>query len=308
MTKNDKKPRKAKKTADENDRIEILPVEGEDYIFERVPPYISQGRELDIFKSHLESGIPILLKGPKGTGKTLSLAYFADKEGIPIIQTDLSEQTKRYDLLGRFLLIGNDIKFLLGEMSRAIVIANRFGATVLVFEEINALTPHMQKTLNQLTDWRRHVYVPEIGKKYSLEKGAKLLIAATMNLSTYGGTYEINEDLKSRFREMRMDYPSETKERKIVGELVQDVAPPLVRKILTLANETRMAVETPEGLSYALSTRDVVMLFELYNVYKERLGEENAIKEILQSVVDRYEDRAERLTIQNRIRSIFGIL
>lgn len=308
MAKKTRKSQKAKEYIEGNDGIEILSVEGEDYIFKEIPPYIPQGRELEIFKSHLESGIPILLKGPKGTGKTLSLAYFAHKEGIPIIQCDLSEQTKRYDLLGRFLLIGNDIKFLLGEMARGIVIANNFGATVLVFEEINALTPHMQKTLNQLTDWRRHVYIPEIGKKYSLKKGAKLLIAATMNLSTYGGTYELNEDLKSRFREMKMDYPKETKEHKIVSELVPNLTPSLVKKIITLANETRFAVETPEGLSYALSTRDIVMLLELYSIYKEQFGEDNAIQEVLQSVVDRYEDRAERLTIQNRIRSIFGTL
>lgn len=191
-------------------------------------------------------------------------------------------------------------------MPRVIEIANKMGAAVLVFEEINALTPQMQKTINQLTDWRKHVYIPEIGKKYSLKNNAKLLVAATMNTSSYAGVHELNEDLKSRFREMTMDYPKESKEKEIVNHIVREVPGRLLDKILTLARETRLAAENPESLSYALSTRDVIMLLELYNEYRKRFGDFRALKEILHSVIDRYEDRAERLTIRKRISSIFG--
>ena len=104
--------------------IEILPVEVENYILKEIPPYVPQGRGLEIYEAHLDNGIPILIKGPKGVGKTLSVAYFAYTRNIPIIQSDLSEQTRRYDLLGRFILIGNEVKFLLGDMPRAIEIAS----------------------------------------------------------------------------------------------------------------------------------------------------------------------------------------
>ncbi|MEM2498282.1 MAG: MoxR family ATPase [Candidatus Nezhaarchaeales archaeon] len=131
--------------------VTILPVRASDYYVSGVPnAYIPQREELRIIQAHLANGIPLLFVGPKGTGKTLAFAYFAFVTRTPIIQFDCSEGTKRLDLIGRFILQGDQVKYVLGALPTAISIANEVGKAILVLEEINALTPQMQKVLNQI--------------------------------------------------------------------------------------------------------------------------------------------------------------
>ncbi len=287
--------------------IRVLPVNAEDYLPRGVPEYVETDSEFRIYQAHLESGVPLLLVGPKGTGKTLSIAAFAAKNNIPIIQFDCSENTKRQDLIGRFLLVGDEVVYELGVMPAAIEVANQYGTAILVFEEINALSPNMQKVLNQLLDWRRHVYIPEIGKTFKLCPECKLLIVGTMNPSYYGGVHELNEDLRSRFAEIYHSYPSEDKEDRILSK-ISDLDEDVRKLIITLAIETRNGYARGE-LSYALSTRDLALFAELFRTYKETFGNtETALKFALRNtVVNRYDDSNERDTIRARILSIFGV-
>jgi len=286
--------------------IKILPVKAEDYLPKSVPEYVPRDYEEQLFMAHLESGIPLLLVGPKGVGKTLSIAAFAAKHNIPIIQFDCSENTKRQDLIGRFLLVGDEVVYELGVMPTAITVANQYGKAILVFEELNALTPQMQKILNQLLDWRRHVYIPEIGKIYRLENGCKLLIVGTMNPSYYGGVHELNEDLRSRFAEVFIDYPTEKEESRIL-ERISDLDEDLRKLLITLAIETRNGYASGE-LSYALSTRDLTIFAQVYNSYRAVMDDKQALIMALKStVVNRYEDKNEKATIVQRIHSVFGV-
>jgi len=286
--------------------VKILPVKAEDYLPKNVPNYVQRDYEDQLFMAHMESGIPLLLVGPKGVGKTLSIAAFAAKNSIPIIQFDCSENTKRQDLIGRFLLIGDEVVYELGVMPTAITVANVYGKAILVFEEINALTPQMQKVLNQLLDWRRHVYIPELGKIYKLENGTKLLIVGTMNPSYYGGVHELNEDLRSRFAEVYIDYPNDKQESEIL-EKTTNIDPDLRKLLITLAIETRNGFAIGE-LSYALSTRDLAMFARVYESYKSIMNEKEALKLALRNVVlNRYEDTNEKSAVKQRIFSIFGV-
>lgn len=289
--------------------IEVIEPDYSVFIPQQVPPYVPTNGELEILDVHFEAGVPVLFVGPKGVGKTLSIAHYAYQKGIPLIQFDCSETTKRQDLLGRYVLLDGEVKFMLGVLPQAIQAANKFGAAVLVLEELNALTPQMQKVLNQLLDWRGHVFVPEVSRVYKLKDGAKLLIAATMNPSTYGGVYALNEDLKSRFSQLFIEYPDEKKEQEIVETVVGDEVPSsLVKAIIQLAKETRNGWESGE-LSYALSPRDVVQFLTLVKVYLDRFDSDTALKYALRTaVVGKYEDKSERETVVRRIQSIFGVI
>ncbi len=298
-----------KKEIPKEKQIRIIEPDYSVYIPTSVPPYVPVNGELTLLEIHLETGVPLLFVGPKGVGKTLSIAHFAYKKQIPLIQFDCSETTKRQDLLGRFVLLDGEVEFVLGVLPQAIEAANKYGEAILVLEELNALTPQMQKTLNQLLDWRRHVFVPEINKVYTLKPGAKLLIAATMNPSTYGGVYELNEDLKSRFAQVWVDYPDERKEQEIIETVVgKNVDPTFLSLALKLAQETRKGWENAE-LSYALSPRDLVLLVQLFEAYKQKMDPEDALKFALRTaVLGRYEDKSERDTVSTRIQSIFGVV
>jgi len=283
--------------------IDIIKWDSKIYYPANVPEYVEGNDEMKLFKAHLETGIPILLYGFKGTGKTLSLAKLASNLKCPIMQADCSENTKTRDLIGRFVIVGNEVMYQLGILPMAIELANREGQAILVLEELNALTPNMQKVLNQVLDWRGHVHVPEINKIFRLENGHKLLISATANPSTYGGIFELNEDLVSRFAKVIFDYPKERVEKEILTAYGCDENE-MQQRLLTLAKETRTG-----ELEYALSPRDIILVWKTYQAYKEQMSDEKALTHALENiVVSRYDDKDANATIRQRINSIFGTM
>lgn len=282
--------------------IEIEPINHSDYIPDGVGTYVQQMRELDILDIHMKNGKNIILEGPHGIGKTLAVAYEAFKNKIPLIQMDCSENSKRHDLIGRFILIGNDVRYQLGFMPTAFELANKYGFAVACLEEINGLNPNMQKVLNQMLDWRNHCYIPEIHKIYKLNPGAKLMICGTMNPSTYGGVFELNQDLKSRFLTIKIGFPKEAKEKEIVSSQVTVPNPTLLQQLETIAIESRNGI-SQGTYSYAISTRDLIQTIEAYNLYPTDLKNEA----IRLGILNKFDEDQERKTMTERIRAVMGI-
>ncbi len=197
----------------------------------------------------------LLLKGPKGVGKSLSYMAWAATNKIPVVSVECSEDVKKYDLMGSPFIIGDETVFLLGGIPTAIEIANEVGKCMLAFEEINSLTPQVQKMLNAVADFRQAVSLPAIGKVYRLREGAQIWITASMNPSVYGGTYDLNEDLKSRFEEIEVTYPKDVQEKSILRQVGTTMHDDLMQALLMLAKETRSG-----AVGYPLSTRDLVRI------------------------------------------------
>jgi MoxR-like ATPase len=238
----------------------------------------------------------LLLVGPKGIGKTLSIASWCGNKKVPLITYDCSEDARRSHLLGTFFLRdATTSPFILGPLTTAFEVANEVGQAVLVLEEINSLTPQMQKVLNAVADFRKKVLVPEARKVFKLRDNAKLWITGTMNTTVYGGVYSLNEDLKSRFRMLPLDYPSADNLRRIVTAAAEELPsdPKLLDQVLTLAMETQT-----KTFEYALSPRDVVQILEDIT----RVGLEIALR----IVTGKFEDE-DRITLEKRILSGFGI-
>lgn len=233
-----------------------------------------------------------ILSGPKGVGKSLSIAAWAAKNNVPVVTADCSEDMRRSHLLGTFVLRGDNTPFVLGPLTTAFEVANEIGSCVLILEEVNALTPQMQKLLNAIADWRRRLEVPEAGKVFQLQPEKRLWITGTMNTAVYGGVYQLNEDLKSRFDLLPVDYPAEADETKI---LVATTAaePALVAQLLQLAKESRQ-----NSVDYALSTRDLVQLAA--NI--KRAG----LPAALMMMSGKFEE-ADRAWFQERVKSIWRI-
>lgn len=239
----------------------------------------------------------LILVGPKGTGKTLSVAAYASTVPSPIVTYDCSEDVRRSNLIGQNYIRGNETPFILGPITTAFEVANETGQCILVFEELNALSPQQQKLLNGISDFRRKVEVPEAGKVFKLKDGAKLWVVGTMNLTVYGGVYSLNEDLKSRFRMIDVGYPAPKDEKSIVMQTASDkvkaMDPKLVEQIILLAHETRQ-----NSLDYALSTRDVVQIVEDIAY----LGVEKGLR----VAIGKFEGD-DKATVAARIMSIFGV-
>lgn len=203
----------------------------------------------------------LLLTGHKGNGKSLLFAYFAQENQIPYLTIDCSEETRERHLKGGFVVKNGSTPFVLGTVANAIHVANEYGQAMLVFEEINALSPQRQKEINPLTDFRKKIEIPELSTRFELLPHAKLFICGTMNPSVYGGTYELNEDLKSRFLEIDVPYPPPASEIRILKEMTPpgvEVSEEALGKLIDIAQQTRQG-----ATGYSLSPRDLVQLLHV---------------------------------------------
>jgi len=281
-----------KKESEKEDQVTVTRTPTRDLYIENPPPYV------DVFGFHalydrLSFEQNLLLKGPKGDGKTLSVFAYASQKHIPVVVQECSEDTKAFNLMGSQSMIGKKTIFTLGALPTSIDVANEVGLCILLLEEINALTPQVQKQLNALTDFRQMVSMPFIGKSYRLEPSAKLWVVGTMNPSTYGGAYDMNEDLKSRFEELDITYPEHAQEKGILkavcGSIIDD---PLLDLIIRFAKETRQ-----QATGYSLSTRDVVRLVKNISM----VGLDTA----LQMVICKFEGE-DRDVVMKRMASVFG--
>jgi AAA+ superfamily predicted ATPase len=203
----------------------------------------------------------ILLTGPAGVGKTLVSLVMGTVLKCPILPLDCSEDSRARDIKGGFVAKDGSTPYVLGTVANAIHTANETGLALLVLEEVNALTNQMQKLLNPVLDFRRKLEVPELSTHFTLRDGASLIVMATSNPTSLGGTYEMNEDLKSRFIEVEVPYPSPASEKRILRELAPKGVgfdPTTFDILVNIARETRQG-----ATSYAISTRDLVQAVEL---------------------------------------------
>jgi nitric oxide reductase NorQ protein len=275
--------------------IECLPPESYLVRPEAVAYYHDHGGMLGLFE-RISFQVPLIMVGPKGVGKSLSVFAFAARERIPLITYSCSEDTRASNLVGSLTLRADETPFICGPLTAAIETANKHGRAILLLEEINALSPQTQKMLNGVADFRKRVEAPAAGRVFELAPGAQLGVMGTMNFSAYGGVNSLNEDLKSRFSMLPLGYPATDDERTLVtGELESakvHVAPDTVARMLRLAVETRTS-----QFEYALSPRDVVLAL--------RMVAATDLQTALWSLMGKFEDTDVALAIA-RITSIFG--
>ena len=239
----------------------------------------------------------LLLSGPKGTGKSLLGAYLAELQGLPYLSLDCTEETRERHFKGGFVAKSGETPFIFGALSNAIQVANEVGFAMLVLEEVNALSNQMQKVVNSVTDFRRKVEIPELSLRLELAASARLWVIATMNPVVYGGSGELNEDLKSRFLELEIPYPTPEQEKHILRALspvpLNDEMERALNFLVNIAADTRQG-----NLGYSLSPRDLVEVMRLL----PRVGWEEAMFLVAQKfsyedrkvVLDRIEDRTMR--------------
>jgi len=236
---------------------------------------------------------PVLMIGPKGVGKTMQVYSYAKMNNLKLLVFEASEEARYGQLIGQPGLMGRDAYFALGVLPTAIEYANAGEKFVFLIEELNALSPAGQKLLNALLDLKKGVTVKEIGRRYELNPNAEqnMVVVATMAPSFYGGVFEINEDLKSRFNVIKVGYPPQNTEKEILLEHTTDTE--LATKLVNLATQTRTS-----SFVYQLSTRDLVQAVKVAN----KLGVDWALR-ILES---KFEDEQDIKTFKERKLAIFG--
>lgn len=272
---------------------------------------------------------PLILKGPKGAGKTVNLEQWASINKAPFLRKSCTADTSDRQLIGSHTLKSFDESFFtLGCLAGAIDVANEAGRCMLVLEEINALNEEAQKAVNSIADYRREIDIPHVGKVFRLREEVKaaqagtlieleqvngystslvvknadgtitdhglvpiamlrpnvkegmeialdqvlvdrsqIWVTGTMNPG-YGGTYDLNEDFRSRFKFIEVDFMDDKTEQAILHRPFAPKATAaeevFVTRLQTMAKESRGG-----KYGYGLSTRDLEQCVEDLLAFKD---------------------------------------
>lgn len=74
------------------------------FLIEKEPYYREAGNEVALFSAAVARGLPMMLKGPTGCGKTRFVEHMAWRLKLPLITMACNEDMTASDLVGRWLL------------------------------------------------------------------------------------------------------------------------------------------------------------------------------------------------------------
>ena len=87
------------------------------YRIEREPFYVEVRGEIGLFTVAANSKMPVMLKGPTGCGKTRFVQHMAYRLGRPLITVACHEDLTASDLVGRYLLKGQETVWVDGPLT-----------------------------------------------------------------------------------------------------------------------------------------------------------------------------------------------
>jgi hypothetical protein len=73
-----------------------------------VPYYLPVCNETEVFRACHAQGLPVMLKGPTGCGKTRFVEHMAHLLGRPLITVACHDDLSASDLTGRYLIRGSE--------------------------------------------------------------------------------------------------------------------------------------------------------------------------------------------------------
>lgn len=213
-----------------------------------VPYYRPIDREVEVFGHAFSNRLPLMLKGPTGSGKSRFVEAMAAGLGRPLIQVSCNDETSATDLLGRHLIKGGDTVWQDGPVTRAV----RQGA-ILYLDEIAEAREDVIVVLHSLTDHRRELHLDRLNE--TLKAPREFMLIVSFNPGYQKGLKEMKPSTRQRFVSLAFGYPRADVEAEIVArEAGADEA--VARKLVSFAGKVRNLHEL--GLAETASTRLLV--------------------------------------------------
>ncbi len=215
------------------------------YRIAQEPFYADVRGEVSVFTTAAKSRMPVMLKGPTGCGKTRFVQYMAYKLGRPLLTVACHEDLTASDLVGRYLLKGQETVWADGPLTLGV----KHGAIVYLDEVVEA---HKDTTviIHPLSDDRR--LLPIEKKSQVIEAADDFMLVISYNPGYQSVLKDLKQSTKQRFMAIEFDYPPAEIESRIVQKeagVSVDVADALVKlggKVRNLKNH---------GLEEGVSTR-----------------------------------------------------
>jgi nitric oxide reductase NorQ protein len=226
----------------------------EEYLLKEEPFYLPVAQEVEIFEAAHSKRLPILLKGPTGCGKTRFLEYMSHRLGpLPLITIACHEDLTATDLVGRYLLEGEETRWLDGPLTRAV----RVGA-ICYLDEVVEARKDTTVLIHPLCDHRRILPIERRGEVLQAHENFQLVISYNPGYQTV--LKDLKPSTRQRFVAIDFDYPSTEIETSVVRH-ESGVSEELAGQIVRLGAKVRNLRE--HGLQEGVSTRLLVYTGQL---------------------------------------------
>ncbi|MDD2047675.1 CbbQ/NirQ/NorQ/GpvN family protein [Pseudomonas putida] len=173
------------------------------------PFYQAQRNELALFENAWRHGLPVLIKGPTGCGKTRFVQHMAQRLNLPLHTVACHDDLSAADLVGRHLIGAQGTWWQDGPLTRAV----REGGICYLDEVVEARQDTVV-VLHPLADDRRELFLERTGEVLRAQPSFMLVVS-------YNPGYQnllkgMKPSTRQRFVAMRFDYPPAAEEAHIV--------------------------------------------------------------------------------------------
>ena len=227
------------------------------------PWYLPVGDEVEVFAAAYAARLPVLLKGPTGCGKTRFVEHMAWRLGherarangdVPgLITVACHEDLTATDLVGRYLLSGDETVWMDGPLTRAVR-----GGAICYLDEVVEARKDTTVVIHALSDHRRILPIDKTAELVAAHPDFLLVI------SYNPGYQSVLKDLKpstrQRFVSLEFDYPDVAVEAAIIAH-EGGAAPELAQQLALVGAKTRNLRE--HGFHEGVSTRLLVYAAQL---------------------------------------------
>ena len=211
---------------------------------------------MEILNKAYETGLFVLIIGPKGTGKTSLVREFSKTKNVNLESINFSLRTRESHLIGTKTLNDGTVSF-----DEGLLIKSMREGDMLYLDEINSAEADVLLRLDEALDDRRQIALKESTGEVVRAK-EKWFVVATINPLTHSGTKELPPQLLSRFPvRIRLEYPPEDIELEIVKKHVSGHESE-IKQAIKLANTLRQAASVEE-LFYSPSLRETIAFGKL---------------------------------------------
>jgi len=220
----------------------------EQFRVKRKPNYVPQGAEEILLRYAWREKVPLIIKGPTGCGKTRFVEHMAHELELPLITVSCHEDLTAADLVGRFLLKGDETVWQDGPLTLAV----RYGG-ICYLDEIVEARNDTTVIIHSLTDDRRILYIDKTGEV--VRAHPHFMMIMSYNPGYQNVMKDLKQSTKQRFASIVFDHPPEDVETRII-ETEAGLDPSAARNLARMGAKIRNLKNF--GLDEGVSSRLLV--------------------------------------------------